>query len=200
MPRLTNCKRRKGMAALVVAAVIWTAPGLAVAQEFENRPWSEILIVVGHDVALSLPDGYVEGRATAVTADALELDVRATSTTSAYRRGPATIARSLVTVIRMRKSDGRAPRTASQTIGQAAVFGGLLGLGSRNNGLKGMAQGAGVSLGAATLGSVIGRKLDDREIETVIRIVPEPGDASSERRPVAQATSRPSRWPVESPK
>jgi hypothetical protein len=192
MPRLTDCKHRKGLAALVVAAVIWTAPDLAIAQEFENRPWSEILIVVGHDIALSLPDGYVEGKATAVTQDTLELDVQTTSNRHAYPKGHTTIARPLVSTIKLRKDDGRAPRVASQTIGQAAVLGGLLGLGSRNHGLKGMAQGAGVSLGAATLGTVLGRKLDGRDMETVIRIVPEPGDVESRNR-TGQATSRPSR-------
>lgn len=192
MPRFTNLNHPV-TTALIAATVICTVPGRALAQDVDYRPWSEILIVVGHDIALTLPDGYVEGKATAVTAESLELDVRSASNTSTYSRGHATIARSLVTVIRMKKSDDRAPRSASQTIGQAAVFGSLMGLGSRNNGLKGMAQGVGVSLGAATLGSVIGRKLDDRQIETVIRIVPEPEDVSGQSRPRAQATSRPSR-------
>jgi len=183
------------MAALVVAAIIWGAPDLALAQDVEYRPWSEILIVVGRDIALSLPDGYVEGKATAVTTDALELDVQTTSNRDKYPKGHATIARSLVSVIRMRRADERAPRVASQTIGQAAVFGGLFGLGARNGGVKGMVQGAGVTLGAATLGAALGRKLDDRKVETVIRIVAEPVDGdrrspAAAARPTAGSLSR----------
>ena len=178
MPRLVNRTTHSGIAALVVAVIIGAAPGRALAQDVESRPWSEILIVVGRDIALSLPDGYVEGKATAVTADALELDVRTTSNSDKYPKGPATIARSLVTVIRMRRSDGRAPRVAAQTIGAAAVFGGLAGLGSRN-GVRGTLRNAGVQIGAATLGTAIGRKLDDREMETVIRIVAEPAQSDA---------------------
>ena len=191
MPRLMNRSCHRGMATLVVAVGIWAAPDQALAQEVENRPWSEILIVVGRNIALSLPDGTLEGKATAVTANTLELDVQTTSNRNAYPPGHTTIARPLVSSIRMRKSDGRAPRVASQTIGQAAALGGLYGLGMRNGGLRGMLQGAGVQIGAATAGAAIGRKLDDREIETVIRIVAEPMDADSRSRPVAQATSRP---------
>ena len=178
MPRLINRMHHSGTAALVVATIISAAPGRALAQDVEYRPWSEILIVVGRDIALSLPDGYVEGKATAVTADALEMDVQTTSNKDKYSKGHAMIARSLVSVIRMRRGDDRAPRVASQTIGQAAVFGGLMGLGSRN-GVRGSLRNAGVQIGAATLGSAIGRKLDDREVETVIRIVAEPAQSDA---------------------
>ena len=173
MSRLMNRTYHSRTAALVVTAIIWTAPDRALAQDVETRPWSEILIVVGRDIALSLPDGYVEGKATAVTADALELDVKATSNSDRYPKGHATIARSLVSVIRMRRGDGRAPRVAAQTIGAAAVFGGLAGFGART-GVRGSLRNAGIQIGAAALGTAIGRKLDDREVETVIRIVAEP--------------------------
>lgn len=200
MPRLRNRIHQSGLVALVAATVICASPGRPLAQDVEYRPWSEILIVVGRDIALSLPDGYVQGKATAVTSDALELDVQATSNTDKYPKGHATIARPLVSVIRVRRSDERAPRVASQTIGQAAVFGGLFGLGSRNGGVKGMVQGAGITLGAATLGAALGRKLDDRKVETVIRIVAEPGDGDH-RSPAtaarATAGSFPRRPPVQ---
>ena len=186
MPRLMNrTHHREAAAALVIAAAICATPDRALAQDFETRPWSEILIVVGRNIALSLPDGYVEGKATAVTPDALVLDVQATSNKDAYPKGRATIARSLVSVIRMRRGDGRAPRVASQMIGQAAVFGGLAGFGSRN-GVRGSLRNAGIQIGAAALGSAIGRKFDDRKVETVIRIVAEPGD-TDRRSPAAAA-------------
>jgi hypothetical protein len=178
MPRLLNRLHQTGMAALVVAVIIGGTPGRAFAQDVESRPWSEILIVVGRDIALSLPDAYVEGKATAVTTDALELDVQASSNNSKYPKGRATIARSLVSVIRMRRSDGRAPRVATQMLGTAAVFGGLAGLGSRN-GVRGSLRSAGVQIGAAALGTALGRKLDDREVETVIRIVTEPAQSDA---------------------
>ena len=160
-------------AAIVFTAVIWAIPAKALAQDVETRPWSEILVVVGHDVGLSLPDGYIEGKALAVTPDALEIDVQATSNAAVYPMGHATIARPLVSVIRLRKSDGRAPRVATQTIGQSAVFAGLAGFGLRS-GLRGSLKSAAVQIGTATLGVAIGKRFDNRQVETLIRIVPEP--------------------------
>ena len=174
-------KRQRNVAlAGAVVLVVEIAAGVrsALAQPVENRPWSEMVIVVGHEVSLSLPDGYVEGKALGVTQNALQLDVRKTSNEDLYAEGPTTIARSLITVVRMRRGDNRAPRVASQTLGQAAVFGGLAGLGARN-GLRGGLRNVGVQLGAAAAGVALGRKLDNRTVETVIRIVPEPGNAKS---------------------
>jgi hypothetical protein len=193
MTRLVNRTHNGRIAAvLIIAAGIWAAPRQARAQDVEVRPWSEILIVVGHNVGLSLPDAYVEGEALAVTSNALELDVEKTSNAAAYPKGRVTIARSLVSVIRLRKGDGRAPRVASQTIGQAAVVGGLAagfgGFGSRN-GIRGSLKSAGVQIGAAALGSAIGRRLDDRDVETLIRIAPEPGAADGASPPVARSTT-----------
>jgi hypothetical protein len=176
MPRFAN-RTHNSLAAIIFAAVIWAVPDRALAQTVELRPWSEILIVVGHDVALSLPDGYVRGKAMAVTSDALELDIEESSNTAAFPKGPFTVSRSLITVVRLRKGDGRAPRVAGATIGQAAVFGGLAGLGARN-GTRGMLRNAGIQIGAAALGSAIGRRLDDRQEETLIRIAPEPAAVS----------------------
>lgn len=157
-------------AAMVITAVFWAAPALA--QDVETRPWSEILLVVGHDIGLSLPDAYVEGKAVAVTPEALEIEVQRTSNAKAYPKGSATIARPLISVILMRKDDGRAPRAATRTIGRSAVFAGLLGLGW-GGGFGGILRGAGVQIGAATAGAAIGRRFDKRQIDVVIRIVPE---------------------------
>lgn len=177
MPRLMNPAHIRTAAALALVSSLLTAPRPAFAQDVERRPWSELVIVVGHSVALSLPDGYVEGRALAVTGDALELDVEKTSNTNAYPKGHVVIARSSVSVVKLRRSDNRAPRVASQTIGSAAVMGGLVGLGSRN-GLRGSLRAVGIQIGAATAGAAIGRRLDDRDVETLIRVVPEPADGS----------------------
>jgi hypothetical protein len=178
-----NAVRGNGPAAVFALMTgLAMVPNPALAQDVEHRPWSELVVVVGHDVALSLPDGYVEGRAVAVTNEALEVDVDKTSSTGAYRKGLTTIPRARVSVIRLRKGDNRAPRVASQLVGQAAVMGGLFGLVSRN-GIRGDLRGVGVQLGAATAGAVIGRRLDNREVETVIRVVPDSdGAAASTRR------------------
>ena len=184
MPRLMNPVRGNRPAAVFALMTgLAMAPKPTLAQDVEYRPWSELVVVVGHDVALSLPDGYVEGRAVAVTNDALEVDVDKTSHTGAYRKGLTTIPRARVSVIRLRRDDNRAPRVASQIVGQAAIMGGLFGLGSRN-GIRGNLRGVGVQLGAATAGAVIGRRLDNREVETVIRVVPDSGGkaASAHRR------------------
>ena len=182
MPRLMNpvrCRRPAAVFALITGLSM--APHQALAQDVEHRPWSELVVVVGHDVALPLPDGYVEGRAVAVTNEALEVDVDKTSGTGAYRKGLTSIPRARVSVIRLRKGDNRAPRVASQIVGQAAVMGGLFGLVSRD-GIRGNLRGVGVQLGAATAGAVIGRRLDNREVETVIRVVPESGGAAASTR------------------
>jgi hypothetical protein len=188
MPRLTKPGRHITIAAVLAATSLVTLPEHARAQDVEHRPWSELVVVVGHNVALSLPDGYVEGRALAVTHEALVLDVEKTSDAAMYPKGHTNVPRTRVSVIRLRRSDDRAPRVASQVIGQAAIMGGLFGLGSRS-GIRGSLRGAGVQIGAATAGAVIGRRLDNRDIETVIRIVPEPGDdpgGSPDRRLTCQ--------------
>ena len=182
MPRLMNPVRgASGTATFVLLAALLMAPGLALAQDVERRPWSELVVVVGHDIALSLPDGYVEGEALAVTHDALELDVRKTSNAGTYPKGHVTIPRSRVSVIRLRRGDNGAPRLASQTLGSAAIMGGLYGLGTRT-GLRGNLRGVGVQLGAAAAGAVIGRRLDTRDVETLIRVIPEPGEKPATRR------------------
>jgi hypothetical protein len=171
--------------ALVLAVGLLIAPDHALAQNVERRPWSELVVVVGHEIALSLPDGYVEGEALAVTDEGLEIDVAKTSNARVYPKGQTTIPRSRVSVIRLRKSDDRAPRVASATIGQAAIMGGLFGLGSRG-GLRTSLRGVGVQIGAAAAGAALGRRLDNRKVETLIRVVPEPGVAPArpaERRP-----------------
>jgi hypothetical protein len=181
MPRLMNPAHIRTAATLVLALGLLTAPKPALAQDVERRPWSELLIIVGHNVSLSLPDGYVEGKTLAVTRNALELDVEKTSNADTYPMGRVSIARSSVSVIKLRRSDNRAPRVASQIIGQAAVMGGLFGaLGSRN-GLRGNLRGVGIQIGAATAGAAIGRRLDDRDVETLIRVVPEPDGAGVPR-------------------
>jgi hypothetical protein len=187
-------------ATLVLAAAICAAPDGVLAQDVETRPWSEILMVVGHDVALALPDGYVEGKALAVTPEALEMNVQKTSNADVYPKGHATIARSLVSVIRLRRSDGGAPRVATQTIGQAAVIAGFAGLASRNP-VRSSLRSAGVQIGASTLGVAIGRRLDDRDVETLIRIAPEPENADSGSLPMvpgsAAGSTRSGRRPVQ---
>lgn len=191
MPRLTIPFLDKRIAAtLVLGLGLLVAPDHARAQNVERRPWSELVVVVGHNVALSLPDGYVEGEALAVTDEGLEVDVEKTSNARVYPKGHTTIPRSRVSVIRFRRSDNRAPRVASATVGQAAIMGGLFGgLGSRT-GLRGSLRGVGVQIGAAAAGAAIGRRLDNRDTETLIRIVPEPGDAAAdvaERRRTCRA-------------
>ena len=185
MLRLKNrvpCVRPAAVYVLLTAFSL--APIAALAQDVEHRPWSELVVVVDHNVALPLPDGYVEGRAVAVTNDAIEVDVDKTSNVGSYQKGLTTIPRTRVSVIRLRRSDNRAPRVASQIIGQAAVVGGIFGLASRH-GIRGSLQGAGVQIGAATAGAVLGRRLDNRQVETVIRVAPEPrfvAGAPSDRR------------------
>jgi hypothetical protein len=176
---------------LAVASALVTAPGDARAQDVEYRPWSELVIVVGHKVALSLPDGYVEGRALGVTGDALEVDVEKTSNGDAYSKGPVNIPRARVSVIRLRRSDGRAPRVASQIVGQAAVMGGFFGGLNPRGGIRSSLRGAGIQIGAAAAGAAIGRRLDDRDAETLIRVAPEPAASatgeSRDRRPTCLA-------------
>ena len=179
MLRLVNLVRSIGRAAIFTLVTgLSMSPGVALAQDVEHRPWSELVVVVGHNVALPLPDGYVEGKAVAVTNDAIEVHVERTSNVGSYQKGLTTIPRTHVSVIRLRRSDNRAPRVAAQIIGQAAVMGGIFGFASRT-GIRGSLQGAGVQIGAATAGAVIGRRLDNRQVDTVIRVAPEPGNVAS---------------------
>ena len=176
--------KRNGRALAVGMLLIcaWTSAGqnVTVAQVVEHRPWSEILLVVGNKVALSLPDGaYVQGKALAVLPEALELNVDKTSNPDLYPQGENSIPRSQISVMEVWIKRRRDFPIATHVIGSATSPAGIIGIGAigaRIGGYGGLAAHTAVTLGGAIVGVMIGKKLDTEEVATLIRIVSEPSD------------------------
>jgi hypothetical protein len=151
---------------------------LAAAQVEIERPWSEIPSVVGHEVALVLPDGTsIRGKVLAVQADALAMDVKKTSDKRLHPKGRTTISRSSISVIELRQM--RRFRIGRLVGGLAGWAGGVL-LGYVIGGNAGHGEGAFASAGVGALvggvgGAVLGGYAggaSDRRI-TLIKIIPE---------------------------
>ncbi|OFW00143.1 MAG: hypothetical protein A3H94_03410 [Acidobacteria bacterium RIFCSPLOWO2_02_FULL_60_20] len=151
----------------------------AAAQNEVERSWSEIPSIVGSEISLALPDlTYVQGKALAIRADGLDMDVKKTSDSKLHPKGKTTIPRALISVIELRtKRRGRFP-LAAKVVGSAGslgglILGGVLGnkSGDGNSILIGMAAG---TVAGAVGGVLLGRQIDMDSETTFIRILSEP--------------------------
>ena len=151
----------------------------AAAQNEVERSWSEIPSIVGSEISLALPDlTYVQGKALAIRADGLDMDVKKTSDSKLHPKGKTTIPRALISVIELRtKRRGRFP-LAARVVGTAGslgglILGGVLGnkSGDGNSILIGMAAG---TVAGAVGGVLLGRQIDMDSETTFIRILSEP--------------------------
>jgi hypothetical protein len=145
--------------------------------------WSELPKQVLHrKVALVLPDGvHLRGKVLDVTPEALLLDVTQSSDSSAHSPGQTTIKRDAVSVIRLSETKGvkRALWTSAGAGGGLAggwlLAEGVYHVSGEGKGFWGEPAGAGLALGLAGAGGVIGYlvgRSSDR-VETYIKIVPE---------------------------
>jgi len=155
---------------------------IAVAQTAVELPWSEIApLIVDREIALALPDGtYIRGKALAVQADDLEMDVKKTSDRRLHPKGQTTIPRALVSVIELRKM--RKFPIGAIGGGAAGYVGGVyLGYGIGRIATK--EDEIGVPLLGGTIGGIagaivggrLGHRLDQRN--TLIKIIPEPPES-----------------------
>jgi hypothetical protein len=148
-------------------------PALAGSSHIEVR-WSELSpFILGHKVTMVLPGAVaISGDAVAVRDDGLSMDIRSTSDTKAFPRGPATIPRASVTTIQMTETKGVGGRVLGVVVGALA---GMVG-GAEIAAHSDTREAAAVStfLGVAVAGSVGGYyagKSVDRHT-TIIRVTP----------------------------
>ncbi|HWP84082.1 MAG TPA: hypothetical protein VNN17_02750, partial [Terriglobia bacterium] len=169
----------------IAALIVWMFPvvvialhGTAAAQDVEHRPWSELLIVVGKRVSVSLPDGaYLEGTALGVSHDALQMDAKKSTRPDRYPLGAVSIPRPMISLIQVWNRRSSKTPAAALIIGAATSARGLLGFGGflgRIDGYGGLAATTAATLGGAILGAVISKKMDTEEVPTLIRILPDP--------------------------
>ncbi|MBI2819981.1 MAG: hypothetical protein HYX73_08380 [Acidobacteria bacterium] len=152
---------------------------IALAQTAVELPWSEIApLIVDREIALALPDGtYIRGKALAVQADALEMDVKKTSDSRLHPKGHTTIPRASASVIELRQMR-KFPVGAIAGGGAGYVGGVYLGYGigriaTKEDEIGGPLLGAMISaIAGAIVGGRLGHDLDQRN--TLIKIVPEP--------------------------
>ncbi len=136
--------------------------------------WSDLAETLrDQDVQLVLPGGgMVRGTAVTVREDALILDVRQTSDRKAYPKGQATIPRTSVSVVNLRRTKGSVGRTVGKTLGVLGgliVTGEIIGHGGIDSEGAAIAIILGVTTAATVGGHYLGKAMDERL--TVIRVV-----------------------------
>lgn len=156
---------------------------LAAQQKQLRLKWSELTrVVLGQKATMILPSGAsIEGKVLAVEPDILVIDITKTSDSRAYPKGQASVPRSSVSVLNVKKVQYRW-RVIGTAIGAgtgllAGWFMALLIAADEKPRPAATAAFVGITGGLATVGYFAGQKAD-RQI-TVITIVPElPPDLS----------------------
>ena len=182
MRNVTDSMRRVRTLALA-AAILALLPLAAEARDVMHVQWRELSMVTGHTVRIFLPGGSITGKAGAVEADALVVDVRKTSDRHEYPKGE------------MRVPRERLHRIEIETKGKFFRVGGTIGAGivavpvgiatsmygidhcdfwsghcPHGHSIGGIAAAVGISAAGIAGGYFAGNALDKRW--TVIEIVP----------------------------
>ena len=158
------------MAVMRIISIALILCGSMLAANREERKWNELQGFAGRDVQLVLDRGAViEGELVAVEAQALVLQVKRTSDKAVMPKGRASVPRTEVKVLGIRRS-GKKFRVIGTIAG--AWFG--LGLGSytalrTNSAGAALATLASVGGGLTTLGYFLGEAGDHRLTTIVIR-------------------------------
>jgi hypothetical protein len=164
-------------------AILSILPLLAEASEVMHVKWEDLPLVQGKTVRISLPGGFVTGKATSVEADALVVDVQKTSDPNAYPKGMLRAPRENLHRLEM-QTKGKTGRAVLTTLGAlAGVGGGAAVLASYNHCLPlfgpcskkhsvgiGAAAFVGIPAAGVAVGYLVGNALDKRW--TAIEIVP----------------------------
>lgn len=140
----------------------------------ETLEWDDLIAVVDHKIAISLPDAYLKGTARGLTAGALEMEVSETSNPELYPPGRTLLPRSEVSTLLVFTTTRRESAMGEQ-LGGMAGSGGVLGLGAIGSGSAASMLGRmGAGVAGAMLGALLGRELDDVDVYTVVHVAPEP--------------------------
>jgi hypothetical protein len=161
--------------AIVISSLVILSAGTprvgAAADPERLTPWEGLSVIIGQNVRVVMPDSArIEGKATSVAVDALEIEISKTSNKSAYPKGKFLVARATlkaVDVVRPTK------QWRIVCVSIAAAVGTLFGIGAVNSAKSSGFGGASAGLGAAAvgmplLGYFIGNAADRRVITYVI--------------------------------
>ncbi len=155
---------------LWLVTLVWGAPRAAAASGQEiHTTWEGLSVIVGQKVKVVMPDGArIQGRATAVEADALAVDIGKTSNRTAYPKGHFLVPRATLKVV-----DIEHPTKQWRIVCTAA--GGALGLffATQAASVKGswkLRTGiyTGLAVGTPAIGYLLGSAADRRTITYVI--------------------------------
>ncbi len=143
----------------------------------ETRPlelkWGELAPTVqGHSVELTLTGGAkITGDVAAIRDDAMVLDVKKTSDAKAYPRGNASVPRSSVQLVKLKRSGGWG-KTLGTTLGvlSGVTVGGYIAGTTQNDAGPGIAVFLIVAGAMSVGGYLLGRQADQQS--TTIRVVP----------------------------
>jgi hypothetical protein len=146
----------------------WCAPPADAGSEDQRHvPWDGLSEIVGQNVHVVMPDGArIEGRATKLEADALEVEIRKTTNKAAYPKGKFLVARATLKAVDVDRNT-KGWRITGLAIGGTigvlfcAVF--VPGTASRRAALD-VAAAAGLTAG----GYLLGRMADRHTITYVI--------------------------------
>ena len=87
--------------ALTLVMLSWSAPRMgAAAKEQRQIPWEGLAALAGQKVKVTMPDRErIEGRALALEADALAVDIQKTSNAATYPKGKFLVPRATLTAV-----------------------------------------------------------------------------------------------------
>jgi hypothetical protein len=162
---------RRCIVAVVVACLFQS--GL----EAQTRPlelrWNELApIVLGQTVELTVPGATVKGEIVAVRDDSLVMDVQKTSNATSIPKGSASIPKSSVTLLKVRRNRGNWGRNLGVTVGvlSGVVIGGYTAGTNTNKASTGIPLFLSIASGISIGGYFLGKQLDRKT--TLIRVVP----------------------------
>jgi hypothetical protein len=164
-------------------AMVSILPLLAEGSEVMHVKWENLSMVQGQTVRIFLPGGFISGKASAVEADALVVDVKKTSDPKTYPKGMLRVPREKLHRLEM-QTKSKTGRAVLTTLGAlAGVGGGAAALASYNHCLPlfgpcsqkhsvglGAAAFVGVATAGVAVGYLAGNALDQHW--TAIEIVP----------------------------
>ena len=160
---------------LCLLLTLGSCPVLAKEKQISLK-WNELANrVPGKKATVALTDGEIlDGKVLTLSADSLTMNAGKTSSPQKYPKGMLTIARSSVSVVRLRETKGmfRALGTASGALGGYLISIFPLSYYHNEGGSEAVITGivAGLVGGGAAIGYAIGREMDHHV--TVISVVP----------------------------
>lgn len=167
---------RYAIGVLLLTLLGWGAPRAAAAgKEQRQIKWEGLSALVGQKVKVAMPDGArIEGKATALEADAFVVEIAKTSNKSAYPKGKFLLPRATLRAVDVSHPTKKWRIVCTAAGGALGLFfgveaafkvGGILG---NQNGQRANAAFVAVAIGTPVLGYLLGYAADRHTITYVI--------------------------------